>query len=208
MKAISAFRVGRLAVILESTRAGLRGYAVWEFSQEQCGSFIVASADRAALVDPTQLALAADLEAAFQEGAESPLGARVDQIMAVLAASSRRPLSKQDGKLAEEQLKELYTNWASVRAPSEAVLHAEAAVQRAHRRMSQAKWLINTSVLDEVQRILHGDAAGRRSPAWETWGQLLAEWIRTQKHFKTPESTILLGLVDEAERLGPKKSLP
>ena len=86
--------------------------------------------------------------------------------MAVLAASSRRSLSKQDGKLAEEQLKELCTNWTLVRDPSEAVLHAEAAVRRAHRRMLQAEWLINDSVLDEVQRLLQGDAAGRRSPAW------------------------------------------
>jgi hypothetical protein len=90
VKAISAFRVGRLAEILESTRAGQRGYAVWEFSQEQCGSFIVTSADRSASDDPTLIPRAADLEAAFQEGAESPLGARVDRIMAVLAASSRR----------------------------------------------------------------------------------------------------------------------
>ena len=74
--------------------------------------------------------------------------------------------------------------------------------------MSQASWLINTSVLDEVQRILQGDAAGRRSPAWESWGKLLAEWIRTQKHFKLSEGTILLGLVEEAERLAPKTSLP
>ena len=167
MKAISAFRVGRLAEILGSTRAGQRGYAVWAHSQDQCGSFIVTAADRSASEDSTLLARAAELEAAFQEGAASPLGARVDQIVAVLVASSRRPLSKKDGQLAEEQLKELCTDWASVRDPSAAVLHAEAAVRRAHRCMSQASWLINTSVLDEVQRILQGDAAGRRSPAWE-----------------------------------------
>jgi len=166
--AISEFQGGRLAEILKSTPAGQRGYAVWAHSQDQCGSFIVTAADRSASEDSTLLARAAELEAAFQEGAASPLGARVDQIVAVLAASSRRPLSKKDGQLAEEQLKELCTDWASVRDPSAAVLDAEAAVRRAHRCMSQASWLINTSVLDEVQRILHGDAAGRRSPAWET----------------------------------------
>ena len=165
VQAISAFQVGRLAEILGSTPAGQRGHAVWAFSQAQCGSFVVTSADLAASEDPTLLARAADLEAAFQEGAASTLGARVDQIVAVLAASSRRPLSKQDGKLAAEQLKDMCTNWPSVCAPSEAVLDAEAAVRRAHRRMSQAGWLINDSVLDEVQRILHGDAAGRRSTA-------------------------------------------
>ena len=208
VKAISEFQGGRLAEILKSTPAGQRGYAVWAHSQDQCGSFIVTAADRSASEDSTLLARAAELEAAFQEGAASPLGARVDRIVAVLAASSRRPLSKKDGQLAEEQLKELCTDWASVRDPSAAVLDAEAAVRRAHRRMSQASWLINTSVLDEVQRILQGDAAGRRSPAWEKWGKLLAEWIRTQKHFKSSEGTILLGLVEEAERLAPKTSLP
>ena len=77
---------------------------MWRFSQDLCGGFIVASADRAALADPKLLALAADLEAAYQEGGESPMGARVDRLMAVLAAS-RRSLSKEDGRRAEEQLK-------------------------------------------------------------------------------------------------------
>ena len=136
---------------------------MWEFSQEQCGSFIVTSADRAASDDSTLIPRAADLEAAFQEGAASPLGARVDRIMAVLAASSRRSLSKEDGRRAEEQLKDMCTNWTLVSDPSEAVLHAEAVVRRAQRRMEQAGWLINDSVLDEVQRLLHGDSSGRRS---------------------------------------------
>ena len=115
---VAAFRAGRLAEILRSTPAGQRGYAVWECSQEQCGSFIVASADRSASDDPTLLPRAADLEAAFQEGAASPLGARVDRIMAVLAASSRRSLSKEDGRRAEELLKDMLTNWALVSDPS------------------------------------------------------------------------------------------
>ena len=208
VKDISEFQGGRLAEILESTPAGQRGYAVWAHSQDQCGSFIVTSADRSASEDSTLLARAAELEAAFQEGAASPLGARVGRIVAVLAASSRRPLSKKDGQLAEEQLKAQCTDWASVRDPSAAVRDADAVVRRAHRCMSQASWHINTSVLDEVQRILEGDAAGRRSPAWEKWGKLLAEWARTQKHFKSSEGTILLGLVEEAERLAPKTSLP
>jgi hypothetical protein len=100
------------------------------------------------------------------------------------------------------------TNWTLVSDPSEAVLHAEAVVHRAHRRMEQAKWLINDSVLDEVQRLLQGEATGRRSLAWETGGQYLAEWSRTQMAFATPANSILPGLVAEAERMGPKESLP
>jgi len=206
VKGVSEFRVGRLAGILESTPAGQRGSAVWRYSQDLCGGFIVASADRAASADPKLLARAADLEAAYQEGGESPLGARVDRLMAVLAAS-RRSLSKEDGRRAEEQLKASCTDWTKVRYPLEAVQDAGALVRRAQRRMGQAGWLISDSELDEVQRILHGDAPGRRSQAWETYGKLLGEWIRTQRALQTPDSSILQGLESEAETMAPQESL-
>jgi len=130
------------------------------------------------------------------------MGARVDQLMVVLAAS-RRPLSKEDGRRAEELLKALFTDWALVRDPLEAVLLAEDVVRRAHWRMGLAGWRFNDSVLDEVQRVLYGNAIGRRSLAWGTYGQFLGKWIRTKKAINTPENSILRALVGEAERMAP-----
>ena len=73
--------------------------------------------------------------------------------------------------------------------------------------MVQAGWKINDSELEEVQRVLRGDAPGRRSRAWEEFGDILAEWIRTQRTLGMPESAILKGLESEAETMTPTASL-
>ena len=101
---MSEFADGLLAAILASTPSGQRGFAVWRASQVACGDFIVASADRAAVADPRRTSPAVDLRAANKAGGESPLGARVGPLLAVLVAS-KRPVSKEDGRQTEKQLK-------------------------------------------------------------------------------------------------------
>ena len=85
--AILEFNDGPLARILALTPSGQQGLAVGRHGQATCGNFIVASANRAALADPVHLPRAADLKAALRVGRESELGARVEALMAVLAAS-------------------------------------------------------------------------------------------------------------------------
>ena len=118
--AISEFDGGPLARILASTPSGQRGLAVWRHGQATCGDFIVASANRAALADPVHLPRAVDLKAANKAGRESPLGARVGALVAVLAAS-KRPVTKEDGRQVADQLKAALTDWRTVASPVKAV---------------------------------------------------------------------------------------
>ena len=74
---------------------------MWRRAQATCGNIIVATANRAALADSIQLPRAVDLKAALKAGRESPLGARVGALVAVLVAS-KRPMTKKDGRQVAE----------------------------------------------------------------------------------------------------------
>ena len=152
---------------------------MWRSGQVTCGNFIVASANLAALVDSVHLAWAANLEAANKAGGESPLGARVGALVAVIAAS-KRPVTKEDWRQVPDQLTDSVTDWRAVDSPVKAVQDAIRLVRRSRRLMARAGWTSNYSELEEIQRILLGDALGRRSPSWERHGSILAKWIRTQ----------------------------
>ena len=70
---ISEFDGGPLAEILASTPSGQWSLAVWRSGQVDCGVFIVASANRAALDDPVNLTRAARLGAEEAHWAHSLL---------------------------------------------------------------------------------------------------------------------------------------
>ena len=134
---ISEFADGPLAEILASTPSGQRGLAVWRSSQDDCGDFIVASAARAAVADPLRMTQAVDLRAANKEGEESALGARVDGLVAVLS-SSKRPATKEDGKLVADHPGDAVTDWKAVVSPVLAVRNAIILVRCSYLVMKQA----------------------------------------------------------------------
>ena len=162
---MSEFGDGLLAEILASTPSGQRGFAVWQASQAACGEFIVASADRAAVDNPLRTSQAVDLRAANKAGEASALGARMDGLVAVLS-SSKRPATKEDGKLVAAHLGEAVTDWQSGVRPIQAVQQAVCLVRRSHLVMSQAGWVHNYTQLEDIQRIFLGKDIGRRSPSW------------------------------------------
>jgi len=203
---MSEFGDGLLAEILASTPSGQRGFAVWQASQAACGDFIVASADRAAVANPLRASQAVDLRAANKAGEASALGARVDGLVAVLS-SSKRPATKEDGKLVADHLGEAVTDWQSGARPIQAVQQAVTLVRRSHLVMKQAGWVHNYTQLEDIQRILLGNDIGRRSPSWLQYGAILAEYVRTQMLLETAEEVIVRGLETRAETMTPTASL-
>ena len=203
---MSEFGDGLLAEILASTPSGQRGFAVWQASQAACGDFIVASADRAAVDNPLRASQAVDLRAANKAGEASALGARVDGLVAVLS-SSKRPATKEDGKLVADHLGEAVTDWQSGARPIQAVQQAVTLVRRSHLVMRQAGWVHNYTQLEDIQRILLGNDIGRRSPSWLQYGAILAEYVRTQMLLETAEEVIVRGLETRAETMTPTASL-
>ena len=203
---MSEFGDGLLAEILASTPSGQRGFAVWQASQAACGDFIVASADRAAVANPLRASQAVDLRAANKAGEASALGARVDGLVAVLS-SSKRPATKEDGKLVADHLGEAVTDWQSGVRPIQAVQQAVTLVRRSHLVMKQAGWVHNYTQLEDIQRILLGNDIGRRSPSWLQYGAILAEYVRTQMLLETAEEVIVRGLETRAETMTPTASL-
>ena len=89
------------------------------------------------MADSVHLARAADLEAANKAGGESPLGARVGALVAVMAAS-KRPVTKEDGRQVADQLKDSVTDWRAVDSPVKAVQDAIGLVRRSRRIMARA----------------------------------------------------------------------
>ena len=167
-----------LARVLVSTAPG--HLAVWGRAQAICGNFIAATANRAALADPVQLPRAVNLRAALKAGRESLLGARMGALVAVLA-TSKHPVAKEDGRLVADQLKEARADWRKVASTVTAVQDATSLVHRSRRLMEQAGCTHNYSALGDTRRILLGAVPGWRSPSWQKFGSILAEWIRTQR---------------------------
>ena len=127
-------------------------------------------------------------------------------LVAVLSAS-KRPVTKEDGWQVADRLKNAVANWQAVDSPVQAVQDATSLVRRSRLLMKQAGWTYNSTVLEDIQRILLGDEFGRRFPSWETHGSILAEWIRTQRSLEKPEDVIIRELENEAEAMTPTASI-
>ena len=121
----------------------------------------------------------------------------MDGLVAVLS-SSKRPATKEDGKLVADHLGEAVTEWQSVVLPVRAVQNAVTLVRRSHVVMAQAGWSHNYTQLEDIQRILLGNDLGRRSPSWLQYGAILAEYVRTQMLLETSEEVIIRGLETQA----------
>ena len=81
------------------------------------------------MLNPLRTSQAVDLRAANKAGEASALGARVDGLVAVLS-SSKRPATKEDGKLVADDLGEAVTEWQSVVLPVRAVQNVVTLVRR------------------------------------------------------------------------------